>query len=266
MARIALLGATGRMGRRIAALVAEGAVHRLTGALAVAGDPALGEDAGQVAGVAALGTRVTSDLAEALRDAEVAIDFTLPGPSLVHARACRDRGIALVVGTTGHDAAQRAGLEAAATAIPLVIAPNMSLGVNVLLRLAELAARALDASYDAEVFEAHHRHKVDAPSGTALALGRAVAAGRGVALADVELPPRSGATGPRPVGGIGFSVMRGGDIVGEHRLVFAGPGEQLELGHVALDRGAFGRGALRAAGWVVGRSPGVYTMADVLGL
>ena len=172
----------------------------------------------------------------------------------------------MVIGTTGHDAAQRARLEAAAGEIPIVIAPNMSLGVNLLLKLAELAARALDEQYDIEIFEAHHRNKVDAPSGTALGLGRAAAGGRGKVLDDVADYARHGQTGVRERGRIGFSVVRGGDIVGEHRLIFAGPGEQVELAHTAQDRSGFARGALVAARWVVGRPPGLYSMLDVLGL
>jgi 4-hydroxy-tetrahydrodipicolinate reductase len=172
----------------------------------------------------------------------------------------------MVVGTTGHDVTQRAELTAIAKVIPVVLAPNMSLGVNVLLKLAELAARALDEQYDVEIFEAHHRNKADAPSGTALALGEAAARGRGTALEAAAENARHGHTGVRERGRIGFSVLRGGDIVGEHRLVFAGPGEQIELAHVAQDRSGFARGALVAARWVAGRPPGLYSMLDVLGL
>jgi 4-hydroxy-tetrahydrodipicolinate reductase len=196
----------------------------------------------------------------------VAIDFTLPGVSVANARLCRERGCALVIGTTGHDAAQRAELEGVAAGIPIVLAPNMSLGVNLLFKLAELAARALDAQYDIEIFEAHHRNKVDAPSGTALGLAAAAARGRGTTLEQVAEYARHGHTGVRERGRIGFSVLRGGDIVGEHRLVFAGPGEQVELAHVAQDRSGFARGALVAARWVAGRPPGLYSMLDVLGL
>jgi 4-hydroxy-tetrahydrodipicolinate reductase len=196
----------------------------------------------------------------------VAIDFTLPAPSLAHARRCAAAGIPLVIGTTGHDDAGRAELARLAATIPVVLAPNMSLGVNLLFRLAELAARALGSGYDAEIVEAHHRHKVDAPSGTALGLGHAVARGRGTTLEQVAVYGRSGSSGPRPEGAIGFAVVRGGDIVGDHRLVFAGPGERVELAHHAEDRSAFARGALVAARWVTGRPPGLYSMQDVLGL
>lgn len=263
---VAILGASGRMGRTLVPLIAEAGGLRLSGALAAPGDPAIGQDAGVVAGIGPLAVAITSDPDRSLEGADVAIDFTLPGPSLEHARRCLALGRPLVVGTTGHDEDGRAELARIAKTIPVVMAPNMSLGVNLLFRLAELAARALGDDYDAEIVEAHHRHKVDAPSGTALGLGEAVARGRGTALQRVEVHGRHGATGPRPRGAIGFAVLRGGDIVGDHRLVFAGPGERLELAHVAQDRSGFARGALAAARWVVGRSPGLYSMQDVLGL
>lgn len=263
---VAMFGASGRMGRTIVPLVIASPDLRLTGALAAPGDASLGQDAGVLAGAAATGVLVTEHPEQALDGAGVVIDFTLPSASVGHARLCRSRGVPMVIGTTGHDPAGRAELEAIAESLPIVLAPNMSLGVNVLLRLAELAARALDASYDAEIVEAHHRHKVDAPSGTALGLGRAVAAGRGTTLEQAALYTRHGQTGARPVGGIGFSVVRGGDIVGDHRVVFAGPGEQVELAHHAQDRSGFARGAIVAARWVAGRPPGLYSMLDVLGL
>ncbi|MFO1408702.1 MAG: 4-hydroxy-tetrahydrodipicolinate reductase [Steroidobacteraceae bacterium] len=266
MLNVAMLGASGRMGRAIVPLIVEAGDVTLTGALAAAQDPSIGHDAGVLSGVAPCGVAVTDDPAVALRGAAVSIDFTRPDASVEHARLCREAGCALVVGTTGHDAAERARLEAVTDRIPVVIAPNMSLGVNLLFRLAELAARALDTGYDIEIFEAHHRHKVDAPSGTALGLGRAAATGRGGRLEDLADYIRHGQTGARVPGRIGFSVMRGGDIVGEHRLVFAGPGEQVELSHLAQDRSSFARGAIAAARWAAGRPPGLYTMADVLGL
>lgn len=172
----------------------------------------------------------------------------------------------MVIGTTGHDEATQQEIEKAAQRIAVVIAPNMSLGVNLLMKLAQLAAQALDDGYDIEVFEAHHRNKKDAPSGTALALGRSAAAGRGVCLSDVTDAARHGATGARRRGAIGFSVFRGGDVVGDHTVTFAGIGERIELTHRASDRMAFARGALKAAQWIVGREPGLYSMQDVLGL
>jgi len=264
--RVAMLGASGRMGRTIVPLVLAAPDLRLTGALADANDAAIGVDAGTHAGAAAAGVAITSDAVRALEGATVAIDFTRAQASVIHSRLCTERSCALVIGTTGHDATMTAHVRTAAQSIPVVMAPNMSLGVNVLLRLAELAARALDDDYDAEVHEAHHRHKVDAPSGTALALGRAVATGRGVDFEKVAVLARQGHTGPRPRGAIGFSVVRGGDIVGDHLLVFAGHGEQLELAHHAQDRSGFAQGALAAARWVAGRPPGLYSMRDVLGI
>lgn len=266
MLNVALFGASGRMGRTLVPLVLEDSGLRLSGALAAPDDPAIGQDAGVLAGAAQAAVAVTSDPARALAHAQVAIDFTLPAASLVHARACLGRSVPIVIGTTGHDPVARAELAKIAGSIPVVMAPNMSLGVNLLFKLAELAARALDETYDAEIFEAHHRYKVDAPSGTALGLGRAVAQGRGTSLEKVAVHARHGATGSRPAGAIGFSVLRGGDIVGDHRVVFAGPGEQIELAHHAQDRSGFARGALAAARWVVGRPPGMYSMLDVLGL
>jgi 4-hydroxy-tetrahydrodipicolinate reductase len=265
---VAVLGASGRMGRSVVGLLAaEVTGLRLSGALAAGNDPAVGQDAGSLAGSAALSVVITDDSRRALAGAGVAVDFTLADASVRNAALCRELGIPMVIGTTGHSDFQRAEIEELARSLAIVLAPNMSLGVNVLLRLAELAARALrPEQYDAEVFEAHHRDKVDAPSGTALALGRAAAKGRGVELDEVARYARHGSTGGRAHGQIGFSVVRGGDIVGDHRLIFAGPGETIELAHHAQDRSGFARGALAAARWVVGRPPGLYSMADVLGL
>jgi 4-hydroxy-tetrahydrodipicolinate reductase len=263
---VAMLGATGRMGRSIVPLILAATDLQLTGALAAPTDGAIGVDAGVQAGAAAAGVAITADPARALDAAQVAIEFTLPQATMTHARLCAERACAMVIGTTGHEPAVLAEIEAIARIVPIVLAPNMSLGVNVLLRLAELAARALDEDYDAEIYEAHHRHKVDAPSGTALALGRAVAAARGKSLESAAVMTRQGNVGARPRGAIGFSVARGGDIVGDHRLTFAGPGEQIELTHHAQDRSGFARGALVAARWVAGRPPALYTMREVLGL
>ncbi len=266
--RIAMLGASGRMGRSIIPLIAsDSADLTLSGALVGRDDTAVGQDAGAYAGTAALALAITDEPQRALAGASVAIDFTVADASVRNAALCRELGVPMVIGTTGHSSAQIAELNEIARGLPIVLAPNMSLGLNVLLKLAELAARALHPEqYDAEIWEAHHRNKVDAPSGTALALGRAAAAGRGVALEDVAEYVRHGNTGIREHGKIGFSVVRGGDIVGEHRLLFAGPGETVELVHHAQDRSGFARGALVAARWVVGRPPGLYSMADVLGL
>jgi 4-hydroxy-tetrahydrodipicolinate reductase len=263
---VAMLGASGRMGRSTVPLILAATDLHLSGALAAPTDAAIGVDAGVLAGAASAGVAITADAARALDGAQVAIEFALPQATMTHARLCAERSCAMVIGTTGHEPAVLAEIEAVARLIPIVLAPNMSLGVNVLLELAELAARALDEDYDAEIYEAHHRHKVDAPSGTALALGRAVAAARGKNLESDSIMSRQGKVGARPAGAIGFSVARGGDIVGEHRLMFAGSGEQIELVHRAQDRAGFARGALVAARWVAGRPPALYAMRDVLGL
>ena len=263
---IALFGATGKMGRAILPLLAASDQLMLTGALASPGNPAIGQDAGSVAGLPPLGVAVTDDPDRALAGARVALDFTRASASLTHARACARRGVSVVIGTTGHDEAARRELGDLARSVAVVLAPNLSLGVNLLLRLAEVAAGALP-EYDAEIFEAHHRDKADAPSGTALALGETVARARGTSLDRSAVYTRRGDTGPRADGAIGFSVVRAGDIVGEHRLVLAGPGERVELAHLAQDRSGFARGALAAARWLAqGRKPGFYTMKDVLGL
>jgi 4-hydroxy-tetrahydrodipicolinate reductase len=241
--QLAIFGATGRMGRSVIAAVAESSGLAVKGTSASSGDPAA-----------------------ALRGADVAIEFALPQATAANLAACVAANCPLVIGTTGHDDAQRAQIAAAARQIAIVMAPNMSLGVNLLLKLVELTAGKLDASYDIEVFEAHHRNKKDAPSGTALALGAAAAAGRGVPFAESAEYARHGAGEPRRRGAIGFSVFRGGDVVGDHTVTFAGAGERIELTHRASDRLAFARGAVQAARWVVGRPPGLYSMQDVLGL
>lgn len=264
--RIAILGCTGRMGQAVLQTMAESPDLALSGASASADSASLGKDAGTVTGGQPLSVTVTADASAALQGASVAIDFTLPEATLANVRAARATRCPLIIGTTGLDPAHRVHIEAAAHEIPIIVAPNMSVGVNLLLRLAELAGGTLDDSYDVEIYEAHHRHKKDAPSGTALALGRAVAAGRGVELGDVAQYGRHGTTGARTPGKIGFSVFRGGDVVGDHTVTFAGTGERIELTHRASDRMTFARGAVRAARWIVGRAPGLYTMRDVLGI
>jgi 4-hydroxy-tetrahydrodipicolinate reductase len=266
-----VLGVTGRMGQCLLRGIAESAGGpeplELVGALAAPGVAELGRDAGEAAGLGRhFGVQVTADRSVALAGAEIAIDFTNVAATLDNVAACVARGCALMLGTTGLETVHHAALDAAAGRIPLVQAANTSLGVNLLATLVERAAAALPADYDIEIVEAHHRHKVDAPSGTALKLGEAAAAGRGTTLAAVRSAPRDGLTGPRTAGAIGFAVVRGGDIVGDHTVLFAGPGERIELGHRAHDRMTFAHGALRAARWLAGRAPGRYTMADVLGL
>ncbi len=265
--RVALFGATGRMGRSLIRAIHDSTEFELVGALASSESPALGQDAGEVAGLSRrFGTRITADRAVALARAEVVLDFTLPAAALATVASCRERGAALLMGTTGLPPEAHAALEAAGTRIAVLKAANTSLGINLLARLVEQAAASLPSEYDIEILEAHHRYKVDAPSGTALRLGEAAAAGRGSELRDLASDHRSHRAGPRREGSIGFAVVRGGDIVGEHTVLYAGPGERLELTHRAHDRMTFAYGALRAADWLRGRAPGQYTMADVLGL
>jgi len=264
---VTLLGVSGRMGQMLVRTLAEFPDLALVGATAAPGSRWVGCDAAQVdGGAGASGIAITADPGEALRGAAVAIEFALPQATAANLAACLSHRCPLVIGTTGHSAEVRQAIDAAAAQLPILMAPNMSLGVNVLLKLAALAAKALDDEYDAEVFEAHHRHKKDAPSGTALAIGAAVAAARGTTLQQSAVYAREGQTGPRARGTVGFSVMRAGDIVGEHVLTFAGGGERLEIAHRAHDRASFARGALKAAQWLAGRPPGLYGMQDVLGL
>ncbi len=264
--RVTIFGVSGRMGRALLCALDELPDAALTGASASPQSRWNGRDAGEPSGTALRNVLISADPAHALRDSNVAIDFALPEATSAHLRACVSAGCPLVIGTTGHDAATRAEIESAAKRIAIVSAPNMSLGVNLLLKLVELAAATLDEGYDIEVFEAHHRNKKDAPSGTALALGRAAADGRKVSLESAAEYARHGNTGARPRGTIGFSVFRGGDVVGDHTVTFAGIGERIELTHRASDRMAFARGAVAAARWVRGREPGLYSMQDVLGL
>lgn len=254
------------MGRALVSCIAETPQLKLTGALTEPKHAALGRDVGELAGIGHLGVLVTDDRKQALDGAQVAIDFTLPEALEANVRACDGAGTALVVGTTGLGDPHQRAMRKAAHHIPLVYGRNMSVGVNLFIDLVTRVARILGTDYDAEIVEAHHRQKIDAPSGTALALGEAIAAARGRKLADVAVYAREGQTGPRVPGTIGFSVVRGGAIVGDHTVHFIGPEERLELKHNALDRTTFARGALRAAQWVAGRAPGFYTMADVLGL
>jgi 4-hydroxy-tetrahydrodipicolinate reductase len=263
---IAVFGVSGRMGRSLLTAIDESQNSALSGATASAESRWLGADASEPGGGARRNVSITADAAVAVRDAKVAIDFSLPEATAQNLRACVAAGCPIVIGTTGHDAAGRQAIEVAARQIAIVSAPNMSLGVNLLLKLAQLASAALDDAYDIEIFEAHHRNKKDAPSGTALALGRAAAQGRGVELERVADVSRNGTTGARQRGSIGFSVFRGGDVVGDHTVTFAGVGERIELTHRASDRLSFARGAVRASHWVIDRRPGLYSMQDVLGL
>ena len=264
--KVAVLGAAGRMGRAVTQCILESSDLKLVGAVTEPKDPLLGRDAGELAGAAAAGVILTDERSQVLHAAKVAIDFTLPAAIEANVRACVEHGTALVVGTTGLEERQHQALAKAAREIPIVYARNMSVGVTVFMELVARAAKALGEGYDVEIAEAHHRHKVDAPSGTALALGERIAAEQGHKLEEVAVHKRQGQIGPRVPGTIGFSVTRGGNIVGEHAVRFIGTEEEVEFAHRAGDRKTFARGALRAARWVVGRAPGLYSMADVLGL
>jgi len=263
---IVVTGASGRMGRMLVSLIAQSDKARLIAALEREGHPWIGRDVGEAMGGAPLGIAVTSDPLGAFARAQAVIDFTAPAATVGFAALAAQARAVHVIGTTGLSAEDLVRISAAARHACIIRAGNMSLGVNLLTELVRKVARALDPDWDIEVIEAHHRHKVDAPSGTALMLGQAAAEGRGVTLADHSARARDGETGPRRPGDIGFAVVRGGDIVGEHDVVFAAPGERLILRHVATDRAIFARGALRAALWGQNRAPGEYDMRDVLGL
>jgi 4-hydroxy-tetrahydrodipicolinate reductase len=267
--RVAIAGAGGRMGQALIEAAQSSPDLVLAAALDVPGSPGIGRDAGERIG-RSTGITIGSDVDAALSASDVLIDFTRPDGTLAHAAACARRGVAMVVGTTGLSPAQKAELGAVAKSVPIVFAPNMSVGVNVLLKLTELASAALGPAFDVEVVEMHHKHKVDAPSGTALALGEAAARGAKAVLKDVAVYAREGHTGERKPGTIGFATLRGGDVVGEHTVIFAGHGERVEVSHRATSRQTFAGGALRAAAFVAkcraeGRA-GLFDMADVLGL
>lgn len=262
--RAVIVGVSGRMGRALVRAASELPQLRITGAVASAGSASLGSDAGVLAGIEPLGVDVTSDLPAALAAADVAIDFSQPHATRANIAACRVAGKPLLIGTTGFAAeVTEAELDAAGRDIPLLVAPNTSLGVALLMELVRRAARVLPPEFDIEIIEAHHRMKRDAPSGTALALGRAAGDGRGLAPAE-SVGTSAARSGSRRQGEIGFAVVRGGDIIGEHTVLFAGPGEELRLSHRAGDRALFARGALRAARWLLGQPPGHYDMSDIV--
>jgi len=262
--RVVVSGATGRMGKMILAAVQADDAFALGGALEAPGHPALGQDAGQLAGLGSLGVAITDDLNAA--EADALIEFTLPGPTLEHLEVAAGKGLNMVIGTTGIDAAARARIEAAARTLPVVLAPNMSMGVNLLFHLAAEAVRRIGPGYDLEVFEMHHGQKRDAPSGTAARLAEVAAEARGL-TPEHFVHGREGDVGARPVDEIGVHAARLGDVVGEHTLFLAGAGERLELTHRCTSRANFARGALRAAAWLHGREAGrLYDMQDVLGL
>ena len=265
--RLVVVGAAGRMGRMLVGAIARTDGVELHGALERENSPALGQDAGTLAGMAPLGVPLTSDALEALVHADGVLDFTTPATSLAIAALAAQARIVHVIGTTGFEPSADAPIAAAARHAVLIKSGNMSLGVNLLAAMVRRAAAILGPdAFDIEVLEMHHRNKVDAPSGTALLLGEAAAAGRGIRLADHSDRGRDGQTDARRVGDIGFTALRGGTVVGDHSVIFAGTGERIEFTHKAEDRAVFAQGALRAALWGQGRKPGLYSMADVLGL
>jgi 4-hydroxy-tetrahydrodipicolinate reductase len=264
--RLVVAGAGGRMGRTLIQAIAATKGVTLAGAVEAADSAVIGRDAGELAGLGANGIKVSSDVAPLLREAEGLVEFTVPAASLALAELSAAAGVVHIMGTTGHSAEDEAVIAKAASRAPIVKSGNMSLGVNLLAALVKRVAQTLGEEYDIEIVEMHHNKKIDAPSGTALMFGRAAAEGRGVNLAQRSARGRDGMTGPRAAGDIGFASLRGGTVVGDHSVIFAGPAERIELTHRAEDRMIFARGALHAALWARGKKPGLYSMADVLGL
>ena len=263
--RVAVTGASGRMGHMLIEAIQSADDCVLAGALDIAGNPFLGTDAaaflGQPSGVA-----VTADLAQGLQPAQVLIDFTRPEGTLAHLQVCRQLGVNAVIGTTGFSDAQKAEIAEIAQHIAIVMAPNMSVGVNVTLKLLEMAAKAMSTGYDIEIVEAHHRHKIDAPSGTALKMGEVIADALGRDLKDCAVYERYGITGERDPSSIGFATIRGGDIVGDHTVLFAGTGERIEISHKSSSRTTYAQGSLRAVRFLADKKTGLFDMFDVLGL
>lgn len=264
--KIGVVGCAGRMGQMLVREIAATAGCTLAGGTERPGGPALGKDLGVLAGIDELGVVAIDDAATLFALSDAVIDFTSPDSTVRHAALAAQSETALVVGTTGLTPVQQAAIATAATHTPVIQSPNMSLGVNLLLALVEQVAATLDDGFDIDVLEMHHRNKVDAPSGTALGLGRAAAAGRGVALEDVWQKVRDGHTGVRPRGEIGFATLRGGDVIGDHVVMFAGDGERIELTHKASGRQIYAKGAVRAALWAQDKTPGLYSMKNVLGM
>jgi 4-hydroxy-tetrahydrodipicolinate reductase len=263
--RIAIAGASGRMGRMLIEAVHEASDCTLAGALDQAHSPGIGLDASGFLGHAS-GVNISADLREGLQGSQVLIDFTRPEGTMAHLALCRELGVKMVIGTTGFSEAQKAEIAAASQHIAIMMAPNMSVGVNVTLKLLEMAAKALSSGYDIEIIETHHRHKVDAPSGTALKMGEVVANALGRDLKGHAVFAREGITGARDPSAIGFSAIRGGDIVGDHTVMFAGIGERIEITHKSSTRQGYADGALRAARFLAGKTSGLFDMFDVLNL
>jgi 4-hydroxy-tetrahydrodipicolinate reductase len=265
MMKIAIAGATGRMGKMLIEAVLNCADAELVGTLEHESCPLLGEDAGAFLGKKT-GVAITSDIAKALSGAEFLIDFTRPEGTMAHLAVAQKTGSKMIIGTTGLSPEQIDSLKKASTSLAIVFAPNMSVGVNATFKLLEIAAKMLNEGYDIEIVEAHHRHKVDAPSGTALRMGEVIADALGEKLDDVAVYAREGHTGERKAGSIGFATIRGGDIVGDHTVLFAGEGERIEISHKSSSRQSYAQGSLRAARFLQGQNSGLYDMQDVLGL
>jgi len=266
MIHVAIAGAAGRMGRQLLDACSRVESIRCSVASEHPDSPFIGADAGEIAGIGRLGIPITADLAPLVDRFDLLIDFTKPAVTIAHLALCRSAGKAMVIGTTGLSTEQKAEIAAGAARIPIVFAPNMSVGVNLCLKLLELAARTLGDSVDIEILETHHRHKVDAPSGTALAMGQTIAGALGRDLAQCAVYGREGVTGERDRNTIGFATIRAGDIVGDHTVLFADDGERIEITHRASSRMTFAKGAARAAAWLANRPPGLYDMRDVLDL
>ena len=263
--RIAIAGASGRMGQKLIEAVNQAADCQLAGALDIVESPTLGKDASAFSGHDS-GILITADVDAGLQNAQALIDFTRPEGTMAHLRVCRDKGVKLVIGTTGFTDSQKAEIAAAAKDIAIMFAPNMSPGVNITLKLLQMAAKAMDTGYDIEIIEAHHRFKVDAPSGTALKMGEVIAEAQGRKLSDCAVYAREGVTGERDPSSIGFATIRGGDIVGDHTVLFAGIGERIEISHKSSNRNSYAQGALRAVRFLADKPTGLYDMFDVLGL
>ena len=263
--KIAVAGASGRMGQMLVEAIRHSGDCVLGGALDVAGNPAVGSDAAAFSGHTS-GVLIDADVHRGLQQAGVLIDFTRPEGTMAHLAVCRELGVKLVIGTTGFSDAQKAAIAEAAKDMSIVMAPNMSVGVNVTLKLLEMAAKALSTGYDIEIIEAHHRHKVDAPSGTALKMGEVIADALGRDLKDCAVYAREGVTGERDPSSIGFATIRGGDIVGDHTVLFAGIGERIEISHKSSSRATYAQGSLRAARFLADKPAGLFDMFDVLGL
>lgn len=266
MVKVGITGIAGRMSSFIGLLVTRTEDMELAGALEAHGHKSIGTDAGSIIGSGALGVMITDDMEEAFRDALVIIDFTVPELTMKLARYASGAGKALVIGTTGMTDANRSQMESLSKTIPIVMSPNMSIGVNVMFKVVSMLTRLLGDDYDVEIIEAHHRLKKDAPSGTALGIARAIAEARGIDLNDHACYERHGIIGSRPEGQIGIQTVRAGDIIGDHTVLFAGNNERIEVTHRAHTRQNFAQGAVRAARWVQGKNPGLYTMMDVLGI